>query len=367
LNKKKNLLSPSQIKCFQIRLAKWYKQNHRELPWRKTHHPYYIWVSEVMLQQTQVTKVTDYYPQFIKKFPNIRSLARADLTTILKEWELLGYYARARNLHKAAKILVKSFKGKIPAQYEEFKQLPGVGDYIAAAVMSIAYNLPFPVLDGNVKRVIARMFLLNTPVNKAHSIKDFREFVWMLLDRQNPGEFNQGMMELGAIICKTRHPLCRCCPVHEFCLAFQNKKVQQYPKKEKKSQIPEFHIAVGIIQKNGTILITQRKFEGLLGGLWEFPGGKIQKGESPPIACLREIEEEVNLVVEIAEHLTQMRHTYTHFKIVMDVFLCRYVSGEVQLRSAINHRWIDFSEIENYPFPGANHKFFPILKSALTN
>ena len=365
--KKNNLLeSTSQVRDFQEQLLNWYQQNHRQLPWRETLDPYRIWVSEVMLQQTQVKKVLPYYEKFIRRFPDITTLAQADLSDVLKEWELLGYYARARHLHKAAQIIKTTYNGQVPSNYKEFRKIPGVGDYIAAAVLSIAYKQNLPVLDGNVKRVLARIFQIEKPVNHASSLKYFYQQAEQLLYRKSPDHYNQALMELGATVCIPQNPRCYLCPVSKFCSAFQNGKQYDYPKKKRKKKIPQYKIVVGVIQKDGKILITQRKLKGLLAGLWEFPGGKMKQGEKAEKACLREIEEELGLRVKINQHLTQIKHAYTHFKIVMDVFLCQYISGSIHLKSAIAYHWIKISEIDTYPFPGANHKFIPKLKSVLS-
>jgi A/G-specific adenine glycosylase len=314
-----------------------------------------------MLQQTQVNTVLSYYRQFLKKFPNIKKLAQADLQAVLKVWEGMGYYARARNLHRAAKAIVNDYGGRLPDTWQDFRSLPGVGDYIAAAVLSIAFDHSYAVVDGNVKRVLARLLKIDAPVNQESCRKVFKNAAGNLLDSQRPGTFNQAVMELGALICQPRKPACEACPISRFCQAYNSRQVAAYPKRKKSRATPQFHIAVGVVFKNDRVLITQRKAEGLLGGLWEFPGGKIRDGESARAACIREIKEEVNLNVTIDRHLAQVKHAYTHFKIVMEVFCCRYVSGKVYLRGPVASRWIRIDEYKNYPFPKANHKFIPLL------
>jgi A/G-specific adenine glycosylase len=354
-------MNTADLKLLRKQLIKWYRANQRDLPWRRSNTPYHIWVSEVMLQQTQVKTVLNYYRRFLTKFPNIKRLAAADLQAVLKVWEGMGYYARARNLHRAAKAVVQDYGGRIPDRWEPFHSLPGVGDYIAAAVLSIAFNQPHPVVDGNVKRVLARLHKIHAPVNRSSSDKQFRKAAAKLLDSQQPGIFNQAMMELGALVCKPRNPLCAACPLTRMCLAYQSQQVADFPKRKKLKPTPQYHIAVGVVYKNGRVLITRRKAEGLLGGLWEFPGGKIKDGESAAAACIREIKEEVNLDVQIDRHLAQVKHAYTHFRIVMEVFCCKYVSGRVYLRGPAAFRWIRLNEYKNYPFPKANHKFIPLL------
>jgi len=351
-----------EIAQFRKDLLKWFKTYQRKLPWRDTKNPYHIWVSEVMLQQTQVKKVLEYYQKFVDKFPTLWHLAEADLQDVLKIWEGLGYYARARNLHKAAKLVTGEMDGKVPSDYQQFRKLPGVGDYIAAAVQSIAFDSAYAAVDGNVKRVFARLFLIDSPINQSASLKIFQEKADLLLDSNAPGHFNQAMMELGATVCRPKSPTCIVCPVQTFCRAFHTARQEKFPVRVKAKPTPEYHLAVGVVYRNDNILITQRKPDGLLGGLWEFPGGKIDEGETAEAACVRWMQEGVNLSVEIIEFLTRVRHAYTHFKIVVDVFRCDYQSGEVVLNGPVDYRWICVDEIDQYPFPRANHKFIPLLK-----
>ena len=354
-------MTSKEIALFRKNLLTWFEIHSRHLPWRETEDPYCIWVSEVMLQQTQVKKVLEYYQKFVSKFPDVESLAETGLQDLLKAWEGLGYYARARNLHKAAQVVVEDLKGEIPADYAAFRQLPGVGEYTAAAVQSIAFNAPYAVVDGNVKRVLARVFLIDTPINQSASTRIVQEKADLLLDHTAPGIFNQAMMELGASVCRPKSPTCIVCPVNTVCRAFQTARQEEFPVRWKSKPLPEYHIVAGVIHQGDRILITQRKPEGLLGGLWEFPGGKIQVKETAEQACIRAIREETNLRVEPTEYLTRVKHAYTHFKIVMDVFHCDYQSGKVALTEAVDYRWITTDQIDQYPFPRSNHKFIPLL------
>ncbi len=347
---------------FRRALCSWYAQNHRSLPWRLTRDPYRIWVSEVMLQQTQVNTVIPYYLRFVERFPTIETLARSDLQTVLKAWEGLGYYARARNLHRAAKEIVAQRAGQIPSSFADFRALPGVGDYVAAAVMSISFNRPHAAVDGNVRRVLSRIFRIDVPANDPRGQNVFREKAQEILDPSDPGTFNQAMMELGALVCTPGDPQCAECPVVSFCGAHRSGTVSAYPRRARRRSVPVQRVAVGVIHKGDRILITRRHSEGLLGGLWEFPGGKIENGESAEEACLREIKEEVGLEVELLHHLARIRHSYTHFRIVMDVFECRWISGSVRLKGPADHRWVTPEKIEEFPLPIANRRFVPLLK-----
>ncbi len=354
-------MTKEEILRFRDQLVTWFQIHQRRLPWRETKDPYAIWVSEVMLQQTQVKTVLPFYQRFMQKFPDIQHLARADLQEVLKVWEKMGYYGRARNLHKAARIVVEETDGKIPEEYPQFRGLPGVGDYIGAAVFSLAFDKPHPVLDGNVKRVISRLFLIESPMATSSSTRYLKERANQLLDRNRPGVFNQAMMELGATTCQPRRPICSECPVCLLCQAYQTGRQHEIPVTMRAKPVPRYHLATGVVYRDNHILITRRNAQGLLGGLWEFPGGKVRTGETAEQACLRELREEVNLSVEIVRRITQVKHAYTHFRIVMDVFRCRYASGEVLLRGPVDYRWITIEEIDQFPFPGANHKFIPLL------
>jgi A/G-specific adenine glycosylase len=354
-------LSSASVCRLRHRLVAWYGKNSRRLQWRETRDPYRIWVSEVMLQQTQVKTALPYYRRFLERLPTLRKLAAADLEEVLKLWEGLGYYARARNLHRAAGLLVAR-GGRIPNRWEDFRSLPGVGDYIAAAVLSMAFDRPYAVVDGNVKRVLARLLAITAPVNQSSSHKIFQAAADRLLDGRRPGDFNQALMELGALVCTPANPDCAVCPLSTSCIAQLNGTVPNYPRRMASRSIPEAQIAVGVVTKNGRVLITRRPVQGLLGGLWEFPGGKLRPGESPAAACVREIKEEVNLDVAVTEPLAEVRHAYSHLRVRLHVFGCRVTAGRVRLNGPMDHRWIRIAEIDRFAFPKANHKFIPLLK-----
>ena len=250
------------ILLFRSALVQWFSRHRRMLPWRQTRDPYRVWVSEVMLQQTQVKTVISYYQRFIERYPDVTTLSQAPLQEVLKVWEGLGYYARARNLHRAAAEVAAEHGGAVPDSWQSFSKLSGVGDYIASAVLSIAYGQSYPVVDGNVKRVLSRLFIEPTPVNRPSAHRVYKELAARLLDSEIPGEFNQAMMELGAMVCKPRRPLCESCPVAGFCIASAESAQTGYPKREKRPKVPTRRVAVGVIRKNGKLLITLRKPEG---------------------------------------------------------------------------------------------------------
>lgn len=355
-------MHPVDAPVLRRRLLAWYGRNRRRLPWRGTRDPYRVWVSEVMLQQTQVKTALPYYQRFLQRLPTLRKLAGADLEEVLKLWEGLGYYARARNLHRAARMLVDRGGGRLPDRWEDLRALPGVGDYIAAAVLSIAFDRPHAVVDGNVKRVLARLRRITVPVNRTASHPVFQAEADRLLDRRRPGDFNQALMELGALVCTPASPHCARCPLIRCCGAKQSEAVARYPRRVAARTVPEVDIAVGVVSKNGRLLVTRRPARGLLGGLWEFPGGKLQPGENPAAACVREIREEVGLDVAVEEPLAEVRHAYTHLRVRLHVFRCRFVSGRVRRNGPVDHRWVRIADLERLAFPTANRKFIPLLQ-----
>ena len=353
-------MTGAELTRLRRRLLSWYDANRRALPWRRTRDPYCIWVSEVMLQQTQVRTVVPYYERFLLRFPSVAHLAAADEQAVLKCWEGLGYYARARNLHRAARRVAEL--GRLPDRWDEFRALPGVGDYIAAAVLSIAFDRPHAVVDGNVKRVLARLFAIDTPVNAPAARGAFQAHADRMLDRRRPGDFNQAAMELGALVCTPRTPACAQCPLAALCRACRDGAVERFPRRSVRRPVPEVEAAVGVIRRNGRLLVTRRPADGLLGGLWEFPGGKIRPGEDPADACVREIAEEVGLQVTVTEALARVRHAYTHFRVRLHVFVCRVRAGRVRLKGPVAFRWVRLAELEQLALPRANHKFIALLK-----
>ncbi|MGE5340327.1 MAG: A/G-specific adenine glycosylase [Candidatus Omnitrophota bacterium] len=346
------------------RLIDWYTQNKRDLPFRHTTDIYAIWLSEVMLQQTQVVSAIPYYLRFLETFPTIEHLANGSEQEVLKLWEGLGYYSRVRNFHRAARQVMEQFGGRIPTTLTDFESLPGVGSYIAAAVLSIACHVPIPTVDGNVIRVYTRFWAIADDIRKNALRKRIYRELETIIPHEAPGDFNQAMMELGATVCTPRTPACPCCPLQTGCTAYMTGTIDRYPFKSPGAKVPEYRVSIGVIFREGRIYIQQRPPNGLLGGMWEFPGGKSQGDETPEETLVRECREELRTEVEIIERLATVRHAYSHFKIEMTVFICRLKAKEpdVRPREETPFRWMTIEELETYPFPGANHKFFPALR-----
>ncbi len=345
---------------FNETLLPWYTQHRRNLPWRQTTDPYAIWLSEIMLQQTQVDTVIPYYHRWLRRYPTIEAVAEAELESLLKLWEGLGYYQRCRHFWEAAKQVRNRFRGKIPQRYDDFRSLPGVGDYTAAAVLSIAFGQPYPVLDGNVKRFMARYRGIRyfTPTN----LRRITAFLANQIRQNNPGDFNQAIMEIGARICRPRKPLCADCPVQSTCRAFARGQVESYPRKTVKKPIPEEEVVVGLLWKDNRFLITRRKETGHLGGLWELPGGKVEAGEALEAALKREFWEECGVNISVGNRVGVVRHAYSHFKIHLTLFHCYPLKGTT-VSPIQPFRWIFPSDINSYPFPKANHKLFSLCNS----
>ena len=346
-------------------LLAWYAIHRRRLPWRETSDPYAIWVSEVMLQQTQVATAIPYYQRFMDRFPTPGNLADADIQKVLKLWEGLGYYSRARNLHRAAGMVVSQFNGQVPDDPAAFRSLPGVGDYTAAAVLSIAFGRVLPVVDGNVKRVLSRLLEIDTPVNRSGAHKIFQVPAARIICPTQPADFNQALMELGALICRPKHPDCRACPLSGLCLANRHGRTGDYPKRDTSKRAPHRHLSIGVILKRGKMLAVHRPAEGFLGGLWEFPAVTSNGRQTDRKDFEKMLATETGLKIAVDRRLTRIRHAYTHFTLTGDVYLCRHVTGRVHLKNAQGHRWLTFRSLTRLPLHKAIHKFLDALKDAI--
>ena len=339
------------------KLLLWYSKNKRLLPFRKTNDPYKIWLSEVMLQQTKVNTVIPYYKRWLKRYPTLESAAEARTDSLLKLWEGLGYYQRCRNFHRALKIVVTNYKGKIPSSFDHFIDLPGVGEYTAGAVLSIAFNKPIPAIDGNVKRVMSRILgIKNLTLYNKRRIK---KTIYKFIPTGNPGDFNQALMELGALLCTPQSPNCTKCPITKYCNAYKLSKPELYPLPKKRNKIPHYIIVAGIIWRDSKFYIQKRDEKSMLGGLWEFPGGKIENNESLELALKREIKEECGIIPIIKDKIGCVEHSYSHFSISLNCFHC--IESDEKIRFSKNGAWITHDEIGLYPFPKANHKLFTLI------
>ncbi len=318
-----------------------------------------------MLQQTRVDQAMPYYERFVSRFTDVASLARADLDEVLRLWEGLGYYSRARNMHKAARQIVDHHNSRFPDTYDAIIALQGIGPYTAAAVTSIAFNEPRAVVDGNVIRVICRLYGIGEDVRLASTLKRIARRADVLLDRTQSGDFNQAIMELGATVCTPKTPLCHECPLQNSCHAWQHDQVSLYPFKSPGKKRPHHQIAVGVIRDGqGRMLIARRPENAMLGGLWEFPGGKQEPGESLSRTVQRELREELGVDVTVDQEPFEMiQHAYSHFTITLHAFFASLADGSAppKAKNGEPFRWVPAYELTDFAFPKANRKITETL------
>jgi len=310
-----------------------------------------------MLQQTTVAAVIPFYNRWMELFPDVKTLSRAPLQKVLKAWEGLGYYQRAKNLHKAAGKIWDDYEGHIPADIEHLKALPGLGPYTTAALLSFAFDLPYPVVEANVRRVLMRVMGLR--VKKVPDDKVFLTFLKPLLPRKNSSLFNQALMELGALVCKPRNPLCLPCPIIDFCKAFEAGEQEIIPPPKKRST-KKIDAVIAVIQKEEKYLIQKRPPEGLLADLWEFPGGKKKGRESYVQALHRETAEELGARIKKSRLLTKVKHFYTQFEVTLRAYECTLEKSPSLEKD--KHRWVTLKGMRRYPFPSGSAKIVRFLE-----
>jgi A/G-specific adenine glycosylase len=347
-------------------LLRWFSATARDLPWRHTYDPYHVWLSEIMLQQTQMERGIAYFLRWIERFPDVRAVAAADQQEILKYWEGLGDYARARNLHKAAKDIAARFAGEVPCDYRQLLALPGIGPYTAAAIASIAGNRDVPVVDANVIRVYARLFDIALPVMEQPGKERLAAIAGELLPPGRARLFNQALMDLGGLVCLPKNPRCAGCPVASSCLALLAGTVAERPVLGRNKKIIPVVKVAGIIRSQGRIFIQQRRENEVWGGLWEFPGGE-PADQAPAAAVPVLILAETALKVRVLAALPTIIHHYTHHKIILHGFLCELTDDHAQptLTSAVDYRWTAPAELHRYAFPAGPRKLLAHLNSAV--
>jgi len=327
-------------------LLPWFRVHGRLLPWRGSTNPYAIWVSEIMLQQTRVETVLPYYARWMKRFPTVRSVAAAPLDEVLRVWEGLGYYRRAVNLHRAAEIVVMQYKGRLPTSLEQLRRLPGVGRYTAAAIASLAFGQDQVALDGNLRRVLARYFDLELD---PRSVQGERKLLTQAQPAVPAGEsssFNQALMDLAAAVCTPRAPACGICPLRSGCLAFRRGVQASRPVRRPRGPLPQRRAVAGVVVREEAALLVRRESGGLLGDLWSFPGGELEEGENGRAGLRRILRQMLGVRVRIGQALPELRHSYTHFQVTRQAYLC-LLTGDLPARPTL--RWVRRRALGRYP------------------
>lgn len=351
------ILDDFNIKQFQEDLIDWFEKEQRDLPWRKNKDPYRVWVSEIMLQQTRVEAVKPYYAKFMGKFPTLEALADAEDEEVLKAWEGLGYYSRARNLHAAVKEVKEVYGGEVPSDVKKIEKLQGIGPYTKGAILSIAYGIPEPAVDGNVMRVLSRILSVWEDIAKPKTRKIFEDIVREIISIENPSYFNQGLMELGALICIPKNPACLLCPVREHCRGYAEGVQKDLPVKSKAKAPKMVPLVAGVLQtEDGRYVIHKRPSEGLLANMWEFPNVEIRAGiRNQKQQLIDYVKEQFNLSVSVNEYAMNVRHTFTHRTWDIFVFYGK-VTGEIVETDTL--KVVTKEAFEQLPFSKAHRTIY---------
>lgn len=354
----------TECNSLQSSVLAWYAAHKRNLPWRRTYDPYHVWISEIMLQQTQMERGVEYFNRWVRLFPNPGAVADASEREVLKAWEGLGYYSRARNIRKAAALMEEQHGSQVPQTYEQLLSLPGIGHYTAAAIMAIAYNQPWPVIDANVERLFARLLNSTRPVKEKAFKQELHKGLQGLLAEASPRDLSQALMELGALVCTPRNPACANCPVQKFCAAFRAGTVDQRPVARPRQEKIDIIMACAIVEHEGRMFIQQRREDDVWGGLWEFPGGRLQNGETPEQAASRELQEETEIRAVDFRPFATVVHHYTRYRVTLHSYFCEAQgTPEPQLHAAQQYRWVGFQELEQYPFPSGHRQLIARMRT----
>lgn len=354
-----NTLETFEKQSFREMLINWFHQNKRDLPWRKTKDPYKIWVSEIMLQQTKVETVIHYYDKFMKNYPTIFHLAESDEQDVLKDWEGLGYYSRARNLHEAVKEVVATYNGEVPNDKKKLAKLKGIGPYTQGAILSIAFDQPEPAVDGNVMRVLSRILLIEENIMEQKTRRRFEKIVRELISKEDPSAFNQGLMDLGALICIPRSPRCEQCPVQKFCRAYKHGLARELPiRKTNTRQKTKHYISICLFDEKGNIAIEQRDSKGLLANMWQFPMIEKEVVKERPLVDI--FEEKYGMKISITKKLGNVKHVFSHL-------IWEIVVHEAKVDTILKNEknklcFVSELELENYPIATAHQKLIKLIK-----
>lgn len=388
MNKEWEKWTDEETKEFQDQFIQWYEQEKRNLPWRYNRDPYRIWISEIMLQQTRVDTVIDYFYRFMEWFPTIEELATAPEEKLLKAWEGLGYYSRARNIQAAAKQIMSEFDGKMPQTPEEISSLKGIGPYTTGAIASIAFGLPEPAVDGNVMRVVSRLFCIEADIAKASSRKIFDEAMRKIIDETYPGEFNQAMMDLGSAICTPTSPKCEACPIQAFCLANKRGIQTSFPVKTKKAKPKNvYYISAALQNHSGAYYFEERDSQKLLANMWTFPMVEVTQEEYERLKKEWEAKQEVDLFDDLVaedgkelpfekqelfiwqtRHLGEVTHVFSHLKWHVLLFYGRATEeAEQEFTENKTSKWLKLAAFDSVVFPKVQMKLVEQLEKNRNN
>ncbi len=353
------------LSALQQSLLHWFAANQRDLPWRRHYEPYQIWISEIMAQQTQMDRVVEYHNRWMQSFPDIQTLADSSEDQVLKCWEGLGYYSRARNIYKTAKILIKEYNATIPQNKKDLLSLPGIGPYTAGAIASIAYEQNVPVVDANIERIFARLFNIDLIPGSPEAKREYWQKAEAILPKCNARNFNQALMELGALICRPKQPDCSACPVATHCLALQYDLIPERPVPKKSTKTIPINMATGVLLHKGLIFIQQRLADDVWGALWEFPGGRMETGETAEETVTREYLEETELAVRVDAKITTTIHHYTRYKVTLHCFLVSLKQDDCDpvLHAAQEFHWLPFDKLSDYAFPAGHRKLIQFMQA----
>jgi len=349
------------VKRVRKRLLDWYRANKRAMPWRETRDPYAIWISEAMLQQTRVETVIPYWQRFLSLFPDVHALATADLDDVLGAWAGLGYYSRARNLQAAARLIDERHGGRLPDNAETLQTLPGIGRYTAGALASIAFDRPEPVLDGNVKRVLTRLLGIREDIAQPAVLERLWKEAGALAQGPHPGDLNQALMELGATVCTSRTPRCAGCPISQFCDARAEGDAESLPIKARKKPARRVEAVAALVTRRGRALAVRRPPRGLLGGLWDLPGGDLAAGETPRAGLARTLRERTGLEITRASTIGTVEHVFTHRRLTLHVYRASTSTNRIRLDGFAGHKWLAPGAISSLPHASMTAKALALL------
>ncbi|MEX2143644.1 MAG: A/G-specific adenine glycosylase [Anaerolineales bacterium] len=347
------------------KLLRWYAVERRSLPWRANPRPYAVWVAEIMAQQTRLDTMMPYYRRWLRRYPSIRSLASSSEQDVLALWEGLGYYSRARNLRRAAQMVINDYGGRLPSTVEELRRLPGIGAYTAGAIASVAFGVDAPAVDGNALRVLARLFDVAIPVGSAAAQKRFWQLAAEHLPRGRAADYNQALMDLGAKVCFPRRPNCAACPLQADCRSAALGTQEQRPTKTRRNPAPRRNFAAAVIEQRGKVLVMQRPAAGLLAGMWEFPNVPLRSRFNAKLALRKALSQTLGLALVFEQRLGEFEHAYSHFSVRLQVFHHPLNSVRPKVQTELTHKWLPLSQLGSLPMGRLDRRIADALQAGI--